>query len=174
MGTCPGSIFLPLAPLLPWLLAPMASYLTRATLAHAGCPAAPRRCCLIDFCKTLIHAACHSLPCSKTISVPTATGFKLKSSLGIPSWPQSTFQSHSSLLSCTNLLSGQTKKNQPCVEGHFMPWAGCGLLVEYKNTGTLSLPSRMYNLSKNKACVKSLLTTQESMNTSCEGNVTSR
>lgn len=35
-----------------------------------------------------------------------------------------------------------------------------------KNAGTLSLSSRTYNLLKNKACVKSLLTAQELKNTS--------
>lgn len=41
---------------------PHTSYLARATLAHAGRPAA--HYCLLDLHKTPIHAACHSIPLS--------------------------------------------------------------------------------------------------------------
>lgn len=43
-----------------------------------------------------------------------------------------------------------------------------------KNPGTLSLPSRIYNLLENKAHAKSLVTTQELKNTRYGGNAVSR
>lgn len=49
---------------------PHTSYLARATLAHAGRPAAHH--CRLDLRKTLIHAACHSiaLPAQRSLQCP--------------------------------------------------------------------------------------------------------